>query len=891
MTWRSNPLVLLAGCLALTAPVQAVTVRVAPAASPTTLPADGPLPPTVTVRSLEDAQKTVRQALVRLRAAGSTERVTVVLDDGRYELRQPLQFGPEDSGDEGRPVVWKAARRGGAVLTGAVRLGPGERSGREVRFAAPALPEGFWAGAPQLFVNGQRALLAREPEAGRYWYAGQPLASEGEDAKTLGRRAFRPQAEAAAFLARLPAEDAARAVVAVMHSWSSGRYRLQGAVRPERLELTPAARWPYLGFNGSQRFFVENVAAAFDAPGEWIGDARGLRYRPRDGEASIQGAELPVAERLLVFQGAGPDGPFVSHLEFEGLVFQHTVSAVPPQGDQDPQAAATLGAMIEADFARRLKFSDCTVTGSGGYGFWFRSGVRDSAVSGCDLRDLGGGGVKIGTEERLPKDAPKATSGVQVVDSLIESTGRVHPAAVGVWIGNAWGNTVARNLIANTTYSGISVGWQWGFGAPSSGDNLVQGNLLVHIGNGSLGDMAGIYTLGDSPGTRVVGNVVRDVVPYRTYGSGSWGIYNDEGSRRIVVEDNVVLDGGDGGYQLHAGRDVTVRGNLFALGRVAEISVAKGALDGELVQFSDNLVYLRPGTAPFTRTAVAPFLRASGVWLGGRAAEPEWLAGCGGGCRASGVRLDAGSGTRLALAGDDLAPARRWAEVMQSAGPRAERVRTLAADLPRRPDPRSFTSDATPPAPPVDLELRADRLPLGVQPPGWKVLPPTTPSPMTVVADPSAPGGRCLEVRDAASFKASYEPYLVGAPNNDNGAVALTFQLRTDPASDLIVEWRDDDKPYRTGPRLRLNARGIELPGRVLPPLRSGEWATLRIVSQPQRRVWSLGISEGNGPERVVGDLPYRSPEWRELKWLGFLSNASVESRMCLTGVEVSNRR
>jgi len=81
-----------------------------------------------------------------------------------------------------------------------------------------------------------------------------------------------------------------------------------------------------------------------------------------------------------------------------------------------------------------------------------------------------------------------------------------------------------------------------------------------------LCDLGGIYTLGVQPGTVIRGNLVHDV-EHSKPGHGGRGIYLDQGSSHIVVEDNIVYNMSSSPFYLNYGRENVVRNNIFAFGK------------------------------------------------------------------------------------------------------------------------------------------------------------------------------------------------------------------------------------------------------------------------------------------------------------------------------------
>ena len=86
-------------------------------------------------------------------------------------------------------------------------------------------------------------------------------------------------------------------------------------------------------------------------------------------------------------------------------------------------------------------------------------------------------------------------SDITVSNNLIAHGGRIHPAGIGVWISHSPRNRIVHNTIDDFYYTGISLGWTWGYGQSFAHDNLVADNRITRIGQGVLSDMGGIYTL------------------------------------------------------------------------------------------------------------------------------------------------------------------------------------------------------------------------------------------------------------------------------------------------------------------------------------------------------------------------------------------------------------
>lgn len=531
---------------------------------------------------------------------GLDRPVTVLIQQGFYELDDALVFGPEDSGTSDCPIHYVAAEGASPVLSGGRRIkGWQETQLNGLRCWAAELPDvaaNKWT-FTRLYVNHKPRSRPRLPKSGFNRFTG----IDGHEdsgfnwAKGPNSANFAP--------GDIRKWKNWKDVEIISYQlWFDTHHRIKDIDEDKRTVYFQANSLGSLKDEKGEfaRYFVENVFEALNTPGEWYLDraAGRLYYLPLPGENLKNTVVIaPCLETLLLLQ-SDESGRRVSHLRFENLTFAHQQWELPMSCPGYIQAAYGVPGALILEGAEACVFYGCTVTHINGYGIEVLNGSTDNVLAACVVSDAGGGGIKIGDEEitsrwhinpikhSLGGEAPSIAT--TVIDCTIRDCGHIFPSAIGIWIGNSGWNRITHNHIFNCNYTGISCGWTWGYSPTRTICNRIEYNHIHHINHKEiLSDNGGIYTLGIQPGTTIKGNVIHDI---SCYGYGAWGIYPDEGSSEILVENNLVYGTKKNAFFVHYGRDILVRNNIFANSQEEHLGLGKQE-DHRSTVFRGNIVF------------------------------------------------------------------------------------------------------------------------------------------------------------------------------------------------------------------------------------------------------------------------------------------------------------
>ena len=411
------------------------------------------------LRSLTSAQASVRA--LRKRSAGA---ISVYLRQGTYYLDQTITFTDADSGEQQAPVLYAPYPGERVVISGGARLNPQWRPYRDGIFQAEVPPG---TKTDQLFVNGQRQILARYPNfdpQAKYLNGWAPDAISPERVNKWSN----PQG----------------GYIHALHEYLWGDMHFQITGKDTQGNLTYEGGWQNNRPKPmhTQYRFVENIFEELDSPGEWFLDETKNTlyfYPPAGTDLGNAVVETVRLKHLIEFQGsvAAP----VKWITLRGFTFQHTARTF--METRDPLLRSDWriyrGGAVFLNGTEDCHIDTCFFDQLGGNCVFVNHYNRRVQISRCHFAEAGANGVsfvgdraavrnpldnyddRLSVTELDMKPGPLTQNypaDCLVEDSLIYRTGRVEKQSAPIEISMSMSVTVRHVSIYDVPRAGINIG-------------------------------------------------------------------------------------------------------------------------------------------------------------------------------------------------------------------------------------------------------------------------------------------------------------------------------------------------------------------------------------------------------------------------------------------------
>jgi hypothetical protein len=332
-------------------------------------------------------------------------------------------------------------------------------------------------------------------------------------------------------------------------------------------------RFDSFGPVAGHRYLVENTKDAFEGSmragqaGIWFLDRSTspwtLNYLAQPGEDPNRDSVLiPQIQPSSPTGGSLISAVYLDCVTFRGITFEVDNFVPPPAGFNDDETSSdTLPEAIDCISCKHVTFDGVTVRHTSASGLRFTSGSGDIDRVPVDLKitnsafyDIGASGIRIGSHPRVGDRWNHVVQDVTIENNIVQGFSRVFAGGAGIAQSNGHDIRFLHNDITDGYNSGLSV-CLLGCGAhDGNGYNLLaQYNHVWNVMQGiSSGTGAIYFNIGDRYGTgvanKILNNLIHDVTDSSVidqniagYGHGGFGIFLDNQSAAVDVENNVVF--------------------------------------------------------------------------------------------------------------------------------------------------------------------------------------------------------------------------------------------------------------------------------------------------------------------------------------------------------------
>ena len=556
----------------------AVTIVASPEGAGSTCSASAPC-------SIEQAKTNAALAARR----GNASKISVELSDGIYRLRRPLRFGPDDSGAQGNPIVWRPRAGAHPVVAGSMQPGQWKLTDDERGIWSVSVPDALRT--RQIYAKGNRIPMAQ---------GAPPVAMVGSMEGYI--------AADSTYAGWRNPEQLEFVYPGGSGMWTEPRCRVQ-SITGRRIAMAepcwtnatnrprlkgPAVELPSMS-TATVPSRIENAYELIE-PGQFYLDEKihVLHYRPLpDLAPSDVQIEVPELEQLIVGEGT-LDTP-VHDIVFTGITFAYATwnepstrfgfaeiqaniritgeVGAPPQGTcmfSEPGGTCPYGSYsrepgnIVWHAADGIRFIENRFEHLGAAALVFEYGGHGSLIEGNVFHDISGIAIQVGdTVDPHPSDVGADDREIcafnTISNNLIGEVGAEFHGAVGIMLFFTRHSLVHHNEIRNVPYTAISSGAVGGHanvpGSPDTttsvnSDNDISYNVIYDYMN-YLNDGGAIYLEGHQNETVVRDDGSIDAATSYAHGLKAHGniayfqggtgnaFYDDIGSQWITWSSNI----------------------------------------------------------------------------------------------------------------------------------------------------------------------------------------------------------------------------------------------------------------------------------------------------------------------------------------------------------------